>query len=198
MRDYSFWGDVSVPGQNRIRDVYMGCGGAPCAPKVAGLRGAIPSGQYMGAIGKVVSMRGLGATYLGPTMRAQSELAQMSVPRAPSTIAVMGLGSTRDRAMCQASFAAGQAGTSVASGYHQQSGGGDQGWTTALGISSALMTVGGAMCNLIDTGEPTNAAGQPLAPQQPQVPPAQQGPDWMLIGGVALGAVVVGALLFGK
>ena len=186
MLPYSFPGDVSVPGQNRIRDIYMGCGPAgTCGSK--GLRGvtALQSGQYMGAIGKVVGMRGLGATYLSPVRRADAELSSM------------GLGSTRDRAICQASFAAGQAGVGIATQQHTASGGGDQGWTSALGISSALMTVGGAMCNIIDTGQgaPTTPAGAPYAPPPPQ-PQQQSQPDWVLIGGVGVAALVVGALLF--
>lgn len=206
MGDYGFPGDVSVDRQNRIRETYFGCGapGSPCASNLKGA--AIASGSYMGAIGKVVSMGGLRGMN-APTTQAQRELAQFGIGRAPSVaIAMGGLGDgTRDKAMCQASFGAGQAGVGVATGYHTASAGTstpDAGWTTALGISSALMTVGGAMCNFIDTGEPTTPTGQAYNPQSlynQNVPPSTAAqPNWLLIGGVGVGALVVGYLLFGK
>lgn len=121
--------------------------------------GAVPSGQYMGAIGKVVSMNGMGSLsrqVIGPTARAQSALAQLGVQ--PS-VSFRGLGSAADYRACAAVTGAASAAANVAQAQHTQQGGKDQGWSIGIALGQMAAQVGSALCNTIDNG--VHAPGAP-------------------------------------
>lgn len=147
----------------RITETYGGCGAPGSRCGVSGLRSAVPSGQYMGAIGKVVGMRGLsgigggglGMVVLSPTSRAQAQLGQLGM----RGLGGIGLGSADDYRACAGITAAAGAGAAAAQGQHTASGGTDQGWSIGIALTQAAAAVGGALCRTIDNG--VHVAGAP-------------------------------------
>lgn len=189
------------PGELRVNENYRGCG-TKCPPDpqfTSRLRGVspVPSGTYMGAIGKVVSMGGLGCPTMqpSPTARAQGAMAMMGM---------RGLGdAAADRAACLGITGALQAGAGIAQGVHTGSapagGTPDAGWTTAIGTFTSLAQTASSMCQTIQTGSAVVPASPPgaspawMTPQPPPPPPPRDNTLLYVGGGVA--ALVVLALV---
>lgn len=217
MRDYGFVGDVSVPHQNRYKTGYGGCPGGDCGSRGVSLGNIspLPAGSYAAAVGKTVAMnglRGLGMIQTedtmmrsSPTLRGAVAISQISGLRGLSGAQRIMLGdAAQDRQTCQAISGAFGGASQLGQTMHTQSGGGDQGWTTALGIAQAGSAIAGAMCGMIGGTQVTpQAAGSTYPPNYvpytppayaPPPAPAQSGvPTWAwIVGGVA----VAGAALF--
>jgi hypothetical protein len=206
MRNYGFPGNNNMIGENRVRENYRGCG-VNCDAQGSGLAGmtALKSGSYMGAVGKVVGMRGMrglgDVQVITPTARAQSMM---------GVLGMRGLGST-DRDVCNGITSGLQASAAVATSAHQSSGGGDQGWTLATGIGSAIASFSHSMCALINDGNavvPSTPAGQPppsgsgdltaylRMQQQNEAARAAQTQQYLMVGGGAVVVLGIAYLLF--
>lgn len=217
MRDYGFVGDVSVPGQNRYKNGYRGCPNGDCGDRAVSLGNIspVPAGGYMAAVGKTVALQGLGGIGMiqvervmresSPTLRGAVAITQLNgINRLNSAQRILLGDAAQDRATCQAITSAVGGAATMGQTFHTQSGGTDQGWTTAIGVTQAMAQVAGSMCNMIG-GTPVTqqAAGSPYPPNyQPYTPPSYQAPAQPASSGVptwawiAGGVVLAGAALF--
>jgi hypothetical protein len=214
MRDLGFIGhDVSYEPQNRYRAFYQGCPGDDCGNRGVALAALspVPAGGYMAAVGKTVRMGGLGmiqsepALPASPAMRGALVISGLRGMRLSGAQRIMLGDAASDRQTCSAVAGAFGGAAQLGQSMHTSSGGGDQGWTTALGIAQAGSQIAGAMCNMIGGTQVTpQASGSTLPPQytpyQPPTytpPPQAQAaggvPSWAwIVGGIA----VAGAALF--
>jgi hypothetical protein len=196
---YGYSSDPTFTANRPGVELYRG-GCAGCGPQGANMAGVtpVPSGTYMGPVGKTVlhgaGMRGYGyssgpgipdavALPASPTMNAAALMANlgMATPgqRQALRLSGVGLGSTQDRAICQGSFAAVGASGGVIRDFGATPGtdGGaatrDQGWNTAGSIAAALGQVGGAFCSMIQTESTTPIQTQPGGSPMPPgyIPP---------------------------
>lgn len=227
---YGFPGDVSYSPQNRVKELYYG--NAPNGRMERSMQ-SLPSGSHMAPIGKTVLRgRGMGALVAvpleqvtgRPVMRAAYEAARLGVA-SPIQMAALG-DAVADRAACQATTGAMVGGAGVAQQMHTQSGGTDQGWTTGIGVFSALAQTASSMCALIQTGgavssAPAGTTPPPLSAAATAVPPALPPstrtaylsvssssapssdfmagiPSWAILAGAAVVGGLVASVAFGK
>lgn len=196
---YGYSPDVSFSPQSRPgRELWRGgcidCGPEGLGPSgMAGVR-AVPSGTYMGPIGKIVlsggGMRGYGYSSgpgipdmvslpVSPTARAAEVMGSLGMANVAQTrlqgagLRGMGLGSTQDRQLCQGFT---QAAGGVASGIRDinraegeggAAGRRDQGFDYAGQILGAMSQIGGALCNTIRTESATQITTQPPGTTMP-------------------------------
>lgn len=179
--NYGFANDVSFSPQNRPGEELWrgGCTtcppSAPSGPARAGLGAikAVPSGTYMGPVGKIVlsggGMRGYGYTsgpgipdavgaFQSPAMRAAGYLDKLGIatPGQKQALSLSGLrgrglGSAQDRAMCQGITSGIAAAGTAARDINATEAGRDQGWNQAGSWTNALGQVANSMCNMIQT-----------------------------------------------
>lgn len=216
-----------------------------CGPGGTSNRGAIqmagitpvPSGTYMGPVGKIVlsgaGMRGYGyssgpgipdavALESSPTARAMGYMSNLGIAtrgqRGVLRLAGVGLGDgTQDREMCRGIFSAVGAIGSGARDINATTADGqttrDQGWNQAGTYIGAGASIGGAFCNLIQTGQtpvqqqptgttmPPGYTYPPTGYQQPTPGPqaASSGlPSWAIPAGIAAIVAVAGAVILLK
>lgn len=201
-----------------------GCAG--CGPQGVSMAGVtpVPSGTYMGPVGKTV-LAGLRGSYSsGPgipdavglpmsvTGRAAALMSSMGMANnAQQTVLRMsGLGSTQDRAVCSGITAAVGGAAPLVRDANRTQAGRDQGFDYAGQIMGALSQIGGSLCTMIQTESATAVQQQPsgttmppgyIPPgyyprQTPSAPPASTMPSWALpAAGVAAAALVAGAIL---
>jgi len=169
----------------------------------------------MAAVGKTVAMsglRGLGMIQTeavvarpSPVLRGAVAISQISGLRGLTGAQRIMLGdAASDRQTCQAISGAFGGAAQLGQTMHTESGGGDAGWTTALGIAQAGSTIAGAMCGMIGgtqvtpqtTGSTYPPNYTPYTPPMYTPPPAPASsgvPTWAwIVGGVG----VMGAALF--
>lgn len=180
----------------------------------------VPSGTYMGPVGKTVmaGLRGYGyssgpgipdqvALPNSPTMNAAMLMSNlgMATPgqRGALRLSGMGLGSTQDRQMCAGiTSSIGAVGTGIRDVNTTSAGTRDAGWNQAGTYLNAAAQIAGSFCNMIQTERTTPVQQQtpgalmppgyiPPGYQQPP-PPASSGlPSWALpVGGVAVVGLV--------
>lgn len=219
--------------------IYTGAGACDtCGPGGVVNRGAmgmagvtpVPSGTYMGPVGKLVGMggmRGYGyssgpgipdavAIESSPTSRAAAFMSNLGIAtrgqRGVARLSGVGLGDgTQDRALCQGiTSAVGAAGT-ASRDINSTASGRDAGWNQAGQYIGAVGAIGGALCNLIQTGQtpvqqqppgttmPPGYTYPPASYQQPLPAQQQSGlPSWVVPAGLVAVVALAGAVLILK
>lgn len=229
--NYGFANDVSFSPQNRPGEELWrgGCTTCPPVTPPTGVTGsglgsikAVPSGTYMGPVGKIVlsggGMRGYANTsgngipdamgaFQSPAMRAAGYLDKLGIatPGQKQALSLSGLrgrglGSAQDQAMCRGITSGIAAAGTAARDINAGEAGRDQGWNQAGTWTNTLGTVANSMCNMIQTGQTpqtmTTAPPTQLYPpgygMNPPAPPQQGLPAWAIPAGIAAAAVVLG------
>lgn len=196
-----------------------GCAG--CGPQGVSMAGVtpVPSGTYMGPVGKTVLAGFRGSYSSGPgipdavgllmsaTGRAATLMSSMGMANnAQQTVMRMsGLGSTQDRAICSGITAAVGGAVPIIRDVNRSGTTRDTGFDYAGQIMGALSQIGGALCTMIQTESTTAIQQQPpgttmppgyIPPYRPPpAPPQPSMPAWALpVAGVAAAALIAGAI----
>ena len=169
-----------------------------CAPRGVSMAGVspVPSGTYMGPVGKTVmaGLRGYGyssgpgipdqvALPNSPTMNAAALMSNlgMATPaqRGALRLSGMGLGSTQDRQLCQGiTTSIGAVGTASRDINTSSTGTRDAGWNQAGTYLNAAAQIAGSFCNMIQTERTTPVQQQPGGALMPPgyIPPSAYRP----------------------
>ena len=222
---YGYASDPTFTANRPGLELWRG-GCVDCGPRGVSMAGVspVPSGTYMGPVGKTVmaGLRGYGyssgpgipdqvALPNSPTMNAAALMSNlgMATPmqRGALRLSGMGLGSTQDRQMCAGiTSSIGAVGTGIRDVNTSSTGTRDTGWNQAGTYLNAAAQIAGSFCNMIQTERTTPVQQQTpgalmppgyIPPAYRQPPPAAQSamPAWALPA--IAGVAVIGALGLG-